>query len=168
MSGMTCECLSGSEFLITHLYRPPPVSGVHLRVDSMPLFRVMVMSLRGEYHIMSKFRVAKDGLDGWQNLSIVKFKAFTSDVKLPRLEWRAPRKLVVNDIIQLTCCLVRETKSLDDLTLYISESLIPDMKRIPLGLQAALSMPMRSAHITLPSVQSPSQAWSQTEPNQSC
>jgi len=55
---------------------------------------------------MSEFRVAKDGLDGWQNLLIVEFKAFTSDDKLPSLEWRAPRKIVVDDAIQLVCCLV--------------------------------------------------------------
>jgi len=64
------------------------------------------MSLRGKYHIMSKFQVAKDGLDGWQNLLIVEFKAFTSDDKLLSLEWRAPRKIVVDDTIQLVFCLV--------------------------------------------------------------
>ena len=106
MSSMTCERSNGSEFLDTHLYGPPPVSGVHLRVDSMLLFRVMVMLLRSKYHIMSEFRVAKDGLDGWQNLSIVEFKVFTSDDKFPRLEWRAPRKIVVDDAIQLVCCFV--------------------------------------------------------------
>jgi len=64
------------------------------------------MSLRGKYHIMSEFWVAKDGLDGWQNLLIVEFKVFTSDDKLPSLEWRVPRKIVVDDAIQLVCCLV--------------------------------------------------------------
>ena len=89
---------------------------MHLRVDPLHLFGVFVMSLRGKYHVTSKFRVAKDGPDARQNVPIVELDAFTFDVKLLGLEWRVSRQLVVNDAIQLVCCLIRETQSLDDLT----------------------------------------------------
>ena len=79
---------------------------MHLRVDPVHLFGVFVMSLRGKDHVTSKFRVAEESLDAWKNIPIVQLDTFAFDVKLLGLEWRAPRKLVVNDTIQLICCLI--------------------------------------------------------------
>jgi hypothetical protein len=91
MSGTTCEHLDESELLGTHLYRPPPVSGMHLGVDPIHLFRGFVMSLGGKYHIVTEFGVTKDGPDAKQDVAIVKLEVFTSNNKFLGLEWRAPR-----------------------------------------------------------------------------
>ena len=137
---------------------------MHLRVDPVHVFGVFVMSLRGKYHVTSKFGIAEDGLDAWQNIPIVELDAFAFDDKFLGLERRAPRQLVVDNAIQLICCLIRETKSLDDLGWCVSKSSVPDMDHIPLGLRVALSSLTRLAHVSSPNTQSPNQVWSQMEP----
>jgi len=106
MSGTTHKLLNRSKLLDTYLYGPPPVSSMHLRIDLLHPFGIFIMSLRGKYHVTSKFRVAKDCLDAWQNILIVELDAFAFNVKLLGLEWRVPRQLVVNDAIQLVRCLI--------------------------------------------------------------
>ena len=72
------ECLLSIKYtiknLFTHLDRPPPVSGVHLIINTAHSFVIGKVSLRGKNKILMEIRIAIKCSNRCQNIPIVKFE----------------------------------------------------------------------------------------------
>src|SRR5258708_1083356 len=56
------------EYHVTHLYRPPPITCIHLTVHPLHLLTVHIVSLGSKNQIPCKFRIAVDCADGMQGV----------------------------------------------------------------------------------------------------
>ncbi len=82
-----------------HLYRPPPVTSVHLVIDTARSLGISIVPLWGIDKITREFRVTEEGPDAWYNFAIMKLKVFTSNGKVLTLKGGAPRQRLVNNVV---------------------------------------------------------------------
>jgi len=99
----------------THLYRPPPVSSVHLIINEACLRGVGVVVLWGKDEIMCKLGVAKESPDTHNNVTIMELEVFTSNNEILALKWGGTRQLLVNEVVKLLACVIQQSEAVNKL-----------------------------------------------------
>lgn len=70
-----------------HLRRPPPLSGIHIKVDPHSVLRVSIMTLGHQEKDRCELWVAKQCLDALKYVTIEYFECLSCDDNLMALEW---------------------------------------------------------------------------------
>jgi hypothetical protein len=83
-----------------HLYCPPPVAGVHLAIHTACPLVIGVVALWRKHQVTRELGITVDGPNTLQYVTEVELEGVISNDQFLALEWRAPRQLVVDDIVQ--------------------------------------------------------------------
>jgi len=84
------------QFHITHLFRPPPITGIHLTIHPACSLMDRIMSLRSKNQVPCELGVSKDCADTRHNVPKMKSKSFISNEKISGLERWGARQIVDN------------------------------------------------------------------------
>jgi hypothetical protein len=87
-----------------HLYRPPPLSGVHFTVNAVCLGGVGIVAFRGKDQIMRKLGVAEKSPDTLYDVVIIKLQVFAADGEFLTMKWCEPRQILVNNAVKFLAC----------------------------------------------------------------
>ena len=90
----------------TDLSTPPPVTGMHLVVDTLRLGLVKIVPFGGKDKCSCEFWVSKDRADACNNVTEVDIESLATDNDLLSDEWWTSWQMVVDDFIELYCSLV--------------------------------------------------------------
>src|SRR5260221_1799610 len=90
-------CLSVWEvnrFRIAHLYRPPPITCIHLTVYPLCLLIVHIVPLRGKNQVPCELWISIDRADAIQDIPKMKLEVFVSNENVLTLERWAARQII--------------------------------------------------------------------------
>lgn len=93
---------------MTYLYRPPPISGMHLVVNPARPSFISIVTLRGKHKVVHKPRVPIETPDAWYDLPKIQLLALTINDEFLALECRASGEGLVNNLVKLIDIAIRE------------------------------------------------------------
>ena len=96
--------------IITYLCRPPPLASVHLVEEPECVVRICVVPLGKEDEVLVEFGLAVECFDTLNDVTKVDVEKLAIDFNLLTLERWARGRQRVNDYIDFTCILERQTK----------------------------------------------------------
>ena len=99
----------------THLSTPPPISGVHLMVQTVLLLLVDIVPLGGEHKGPGKLGISIEGTNACHNVAEIQIEGLPADYDLFSDESGTIWKVIVDDPVELSCILVRESQTLANL-----------------------------------------------------
>ena len=97
-----------------HLYLPPPAPGVHVVKRMLGMIRIGIVSLRRKLQVRCEFRVVKEGMHTFIDITIVEFASFTTNNYFLVME-RGPSRKLIYEVVEVFGICVRETEFLGNL-----------------------------------------------------
>ena len=107
------------QFYVVHLYRPPPITSIHVTIHLLHLPITHIVALQSKNQVLHELRISVDCTDTIQDVVKIKLETFISNVKVLAFEQWVAGQLVKN-WIEFICSMIWEAKPLYKLKLNLA------------------------------------------------